>query len=178
MGAGSVWGVLAVVYRRQTRQPAKDLSGVYVLGSRTGKAKEAVHFYTRAFPESKIMGILNYSEGEGEPVDLVKHAQFEVKHYTFMAMDSSAEHNSDFNDAISLVVECADQEEIDRYWNGLTANGGKEVACGWLVDRYGISWQIIPKALGALMTDPERGQRVMNALLKMKKLVIADLENA
>lgn len=147
-------------------------------GKRLGKATEAIHFYNGLFPNSKLQGILNYSEADGQPTDLVKHAQFDINNYTLMAMDSPGEHNFDFNDAISLVVECADQEEIDRYWNELTANGGKEVACGWLVDRYGISWQIIPKNLGKLMTDPERGQRAMGALMQMKKLIIADLENA
>ena len=148
------------------------------VGNKVGKAKEAIHFYTGLFPQSKIMGILNYSEEDGQPADLVKHAQFDINNYTLMAMDSPGGHNFDFNDAVSIVVECETQQEIDKYWDELSTNGGKEVACGWLVDRYGISWQIIPKILGALMSDPARGQRAMNALMQMKKLIIADLENA
>ncbi|WP_316811103.1 VOC family protein [Pedobacter heparinus] len=147
-------------------------------GAKAGKAAAAVHFYTGLFPQSHIEGILKYAEGEGENVAFVKHAQFKLNNFTVMAMDSSEDHNFDFNDAISIVVECDTQAEIDKYWEQLTIAGGREVACGWLTDKYGVSWQIIPKALGKLVTDPERGQRVMGALMQMKKLIIADLENA
>jgi len=147
-------------------------------GDKAGRAAEAVRFYTSIFPQSFITGIMNYSEGEGDKTEFVKHAQFTVNDYVLMAMDSSGEHGFTFNDAISIVVECDTQAEIDAYWNQLTSNGGYEVACGWLTDKYGISWQIIPKVLGRLMTDPERGQNVMAALMKMKKLIIADLESA
>lgn len=147
-------------------------------GAGAGKASEAVHFYTRVFPDSAIEGILKYAEGEGDNTDFVKHAQFTVKGYTLMAMDSSANHGFSFNDAISLVVECEDQAEIDRYWEQLTADGGQEVACGWLTDKYGISWQIIPKVLAELMKDKERIPRVMGEVMKMKKLIIEDMVNA
>lgn len=147
-------------------------------GAKAGKATEAVHFYTGLFPQSQIEGILNYSESDEDSADFVKHAQFKLNGFTAMAMDSSAEHGFGFNDAISFVVECETQAEIDKYWDKLTTNGGHEVACGWLTDKYGVSWQIIPKGLGKLMSDPERGERAMNALMKMKKLIIADLENA
>ena len=146
-------------------------------GKGAGKAAEAVHFYTSLFPKSHIEGIMKYDEKDGERTDFVKHAQFKINNFTAMAMDSSEDHGFGFNDAISMVVECDTQEEIDKYWEQLTANGGHEVACGWLTDKYGLSWQIIPKVLGKLMTDPERGQRAMGALMKMKKLIIADLEN-
>ncbi len=147
-------------------------------GDRAGKATEAVHYYTSVFPGSSIQGILNYSEGDGEPLDYVKHAQFDIDHYTMMVMDSGQDHQFSFNDAVSLVVECDNQQQIDQYWDELTHNGGREVACGWLVDRYGISWQIIPKSLSTLLKDPERAQRIMPVLMKMKKLVIAELEQA
>ena len=147
-------------------------------GEKAGKAAEAIQYYTQLFPNSNIQGILKYAEGEGDRTDFVKHAQFKLNDYVMMAMDSSADHGFGFNDAISLVVECETQQEIDKYWQQLTGNGGREVACGWLTDQYGISWQIIPKALGKLISDPERGQRAMGAMMKMKKLVIADLENA
>jgi predicted 3-demethylubiquinone-9 3-methyltransferase (glyoxalase superfamily) len=147
-------------------------------GDKAGQAAEAIQYYTQLFPNSNIEGILKYAEGEGDRTDFVKHAQFKINDYVMMAMDSSAEHGFGFNDAISLVVECETQGEIDKYWQQLTSNGGNEVACGWLTDKYGISWQIIPKALGKLISDPERGQRAMGAMMKMKKLVIADLENA
>lgn len=147
-------------------------------GASAGKATEAVHFYTSVFPQSHIDGIMNYSEGDGEPLNFVKHAQFKLNDFIVMVMDSSSDQGWGFNDAVSIVVECENQAEIDSYWERLTTDGGREVACGWLTDKYGISWQIIPKALGKLMSDPERGQRAMAALMKMKKLVIAELENA
>lgn len=163
----------------QGNQPLQKFNPTLMFtGDVAGKAAEAVHFYSHLFPKSKIEGILKYSEGEGDNTAFVKHAQFIINDFVAMAMDSSANHGFGFNDAISLVVECEDQEEIDKYWNELTANGGHEVACGWLTDKYGFSWQIIPKGLGKLITDPERGQRAMGALMKMKKLIIAELENA
>lgn len=158
--------------------PQKFCPTLMFTGAKVGEATNAVHYYTGLFPDSNIEGIMKYSESDGENVDFVKHAQFTLNGYVVMAMDSSADHKFAFNDAISLVVECETQNEIDKYWEQLTANGGREVACGWLTDQYGISWQIIPKGLGKLVSDPERGQRVMGALMKMKKLVIADLENA
>jgi predicted 3-demethylubiquinone-9 3-methyltransferase (glyoxalase superfamily) len=158
--------------------PQKFSPTLMFTGVNAGKAAEAVHYYTQLYPEAFLQGILNYGEGEPDRPDFVKHAQFRIKGYTAMAMDSSADHGFAFNDAISFVVECDSQEEIDTYWNELTNHGGMEIACGWLTDKYRISWQIIPKKLGELMTNPERAQRVMGALMKMKKLIVADLENA
>lgn len=146
-------------------------------GDKAGKAAEAVHFYTDLFHDSEQQGILKYSEGE-DNTNYVKHAQFKIKHFVTMAMDSSADHGFGFVDAISLVVNCKDQAEIDRYWEGLIAGGGHEVACGWLVDKYGVSWQIVPDKLGRWMSDPEKFQRVLHALMKMKKLIYSELENA
>jgi len=147
-------------------------------GAQAGSALSAMEYYTRLFPDGRIEGVLNYSKTDGEDPDFVKHAQFNLIDFTLMAMDSSFSHGFQFNDAISFVVECDTQHEIDAYWNALTADGGVALACGWLTDKYGLSWQIVPKILGALMKDPGRGQRVMAALMNMKKLVIADLENA
>ncbi|WPQ61103.1 VOC family protein [Chitinophaga sancti] len=146
-------------------------------GTNAGKAEEALHFYTGLFPENDIQGILKYNEGE-DNTNYVKHAQFKIKNFVAMAMDSSAEHGFGFVDAISLVVNCKDQAEIDKYWDGLIANGGHEVACGWLVDKYGISWQIVPDKLGEWMKNPGKFQHVMGALMKMKKLIYTELENA
>ncbi|MBE9597820.1 VOC family protein [Pedobacter sp. MC2016-24] len=158
--------------------PQKFCPTLMFTGTNAGKAEAALRHYTALFPESNIQGVMKYNEGEGDSTDFVKHAQFSIHNFVMMAMDSSAEHRASFNDSISFVVECKSQQEIDQYWDDLTGNGGKEVACGWLTDQYGISWQIIPALLGKLMSDPIRGQRVMTALMKMKKLIIADLENA
>ena len=158
--------------------PQKFCPTLMFTGTNAGKAEAALQHYTALFPESNIQGVMKYNEGEGDSTDFVKHAQFRINNFVMMAMDSSAEHRASFNDSISFVVECENQQEIDQYWDDLTGNGGKEVACGWLTDQYGISWQIIPAMLGKLMSDPIRGQRAMAALMKMKKLIIADLENA
>lgn len=158
--------------------PQKFCPTLMFTGLNAGKAENAIDFYTALFPKSSILGKLKYNEGEGDNIQFIKHAQFKLNDFIAMAMDSSAAHNADFNDAVSLVVECESQDEIDRYWDTLTLSGGKEVACGWLVDKFGISWQIIPKSLTELIKDPARAQRVMAALMKMKKLIIKDLESA
>jgi len=147
-------------------------------GAQAGQTKEAIEFYTSLFPNSKVEGILEYAESDNEKPGLVKHAQFMINDYVMMAMDSSMDHGVQFNDAISFVVECETQNQIDNYWAKLTASGGQEVACGWLTDKFGVSWQIIPKGLLKLVTNPERSERVMNAVMQMKKLIIADLEKA
>jgi predicted 3-demethylubiquinone-9 3-methyltransferase (glyoxalase superfamily) len=173
------YGVSWQVYTGDKSQtPQKFCSTLMFTGDNAGKAEKAVHFYTDLFPQSNIQGVLKYRKEDDDNEEFVKHAQFKIKDFVAMAMDSSANHGFGFTDVISLVVECENQEEIDKYWGQLTANGGKEVACGWLTDPFGISWQIIPKALNKLVSDPVRGQRIMGALMKMKKLIIADLENA
>ena len=161
-----------------TKAPQKVCPTLMFTGANAGKATEAIHFYTSVFPQSRIEGILNYSSEDGENTSFVKHAQFIIKDFMMMAMDSSFEHGFGFNDAISLVVECETQTEIDHYWDKLISDGGQEVACGWLTDKYGLSWQIVPKILGKLMSDPQRAPQVMNAMMQMKKLNIAELENA
>ena len=143
-----------------------------------GKAEEAVYFYTKIFTNSSIAGILKYSAEDEDVEGYVKHAQFNLNNHVLMAMDSSAAHEFSFNEAISMVVECDSQEEIDYFWEKLTSDGGEESMCGWLKDKYGVSWQIIPSILPKLMADPETSDGVMQALLKMKKLDIAELQKA
>jgi predicted 3-demethylubiquinone-9 3-methyltransferase (glyoxalase superfamily) len=149
-------------------------------GEQQGKAEAAVNFYTSVFDNSSISGILKYTAGENEPEGTVKHAQFSLYGQMFMAMDSSFPHGFKFNEAISFFVACKTQEEVDKYWEKLTADGGQESRCGWLKDKFGISWQIVPDALGRLMNDPDRARakRVMDAMMKMDKIIIADLEKA
>lgn len=147
-------------------------------GKYCGKAEEAVHFYTKLFPNSSINGILHYAPGEGDREDLVKHSQFKLNNYVMMAMDSSMDHKFSINEATSFVVNCDTQDEIDYYWNNLTADGGQEQQCGWLKDKYGVSWQIVPSVLGELMNDPDRAGRVTQAFMKMKKFDIEALLKA
>ena len=149
------------------------------VGDNFGKAEAAVKYYTSLFSNSTVNGILLYQDNEGPAAGSVKHAQFILDGSSvFMAMDGYGNHAFAFNEAISFVVECKDQTEIDFYWNTLTSEGGEESRCGWLKDKFGISWQIIPQNLGKLMMDPERGQRAMQALLQMNKLDIEKLATA
>lgn len=149
-----------------------------------GKALEAMKLYTKIFPNSKIGGVLKYGEGieneTHEIPDNVQHADFEINGYSFFCMDNSFDHQFDFNEGISMVVMTDDQEETDHLWNSLIAGGGRESMCGWLKDQFGMSWQIVPKKLLELMNGEDRtkGLKVMNAMMNMKKIVIADLENA
>ncbi len=128
-----------------------------------GQAKAAAIFYCSIFKNSKIL----------EDTELV--VSFELDGQKLIGLNGGPMFK--FNEAISFVVECETQEEIDYYWNALT-EGGEESMCGWLKDKYGLSWQIIPAILGQLMNEPEKSQRVMQALLKMRKLDLDILKNA
>jgi len=146
-------------------------------GKQNGRAEEAIHLYTSIFQESAIKGILRYSKGVNEVEGAVQHAEFTLGKQLFMAMDSSLQHQFSFNEAVSFVVECKNQDEIDYYWEKFT-EGGEEVQCGWLKDKFGVSWQIVPMILSELMSDPSRSERVINAFLKMKKFEIDKLLTA
>jgi predicted 3-demethylubiquinone-9 3-methyltransferase (glyoxalase superfamily) len=148
------------------------------VGNHFKKAEAAVKFYTDIFPQSSIDGLLLYTKEEGQAAGAVKHSQFSISKKVFMAMDGPGEHTFAFNEAVSLVVECKNQEEIDYYWNSLTADGGAESMCGWLKDKFGVSWQIVPVVLETLMSNPEKASKVMEAFMKMKKFNIAALEAA
>ncbi|HZF64502.1 MAG TPA: VOC family protein [Chitinophagaceae bacterium] len=143
-------------------------------GNQHGKAEQAINFYTSVFNNSSITGVLKYSATDHDVEGTVKHAQFTLENHVFMAMDSSMSKEFSFNEAISLVVECKQQQEIDYYWNKLT-EGGSEGRCGWLKDRFGVSWQIVPAILGELMSDPARSGNVLKAFMKMKKFDIEEL---
>lgn len=145
-------------------------------GKRFGQAEAAIQLYTKVFSPSAISGILKYTAEEGtEVAGKVKHAQFSLDNTVMMAMDGAGDHAFDFSEGVSFVVECKDQGEIDYYWNHLVENGGAESMCGWLKDPFGVSWQIIPADIGTLLNDPEKGSGAMNALMQMRKIIIADL---
>lgn len=143
-----------------------------------GKAEEAIKTYTSIFPDSAVTGILRYAAGDPDVEGTIKHAQFKLGTETLMAMDSSLAHNFNFNEGISLVVECDTQEDIDYYWDKLISGGGEESMCGWLKDRYGVSWQIVPGIIGELMSDPAKGGRVMQEIMKMRKIDLRKLVEA
>jgi len=143
------------------------------------EAEEAAKFYTSIFPDSRVDRVTSMqSESPSGPPGSVKVVDFTLFGQRFQAMTAGPHH--DFNDAISMVVLCDDQAELDKYWIALLEGGGKEQACGWLNDRYGLRWQIIPARLVDMMADkdPVRSKRVSDAMLQMIKLDIAALEKA
>jgi predicted 3-demethylubiquinone-9 3-methyltransferase (glyoxalase superfamily) len=155
----------------------KIVTSFLFAGDQYGKGQEAIKQYTSIFPASTIFHVETYRTGEPQPEGNLKFGQFALNNEMFAAMDGIGDHNFVFNEGVSIVVECENQEEIDNYWTKLT-EGGKESMCGWLKDKFGVSWQIIPKVLGRLMTDPAKAQRVMAEVMKMKKLDIQTLANA
>ena len=136
------------------------------------QAEEAMNFYVSVFKNSKALGVTPGPNGIAQSVS------FELEGQEFIGLNAGP--NFKFNEAISFLVDCKTQEEVDELWNKLTADGGEESMCGWLKDKYGLSWQIIPSALGELMgdSDPVKAQRVVQAMLKMQKIIVADLQKA
>jgi predicted 3-demethylubiquinone-9 3-methyltransferase (glyoxalase superfamily) len=128
-----------------------------------GKAHEAADFYCSVFPNSKIIN----------KTPMV--AIFELNGNRFMGLNAGPEFQ--FNEAVSFVIRCEDQKEVDHYWDALTKEG-KEGKCGWLTDKYGLSWQVVPSILSEIMSDPEKAPKAMYAFMQMKKLIIEDLINA
>ncbi len=142
-------------------------------------ALEAAEFYTSVFPDSAIVAVQRTpADTPGPKAGSVLLVEFRLAGQDYQALNGGPHEK--FNDAISLSVRCEDQEEVDRFWSALTSGGGKPVQCGWLKDKYGLSWQIVPKRLPELLgnSDPETSKRVMEAMLKMVKIDIAALEAA
>lgn len=142
-------------------------------------AEAAARLYTSIFPDSRVNGVTALqSESPSGPPGSVKVVDFTLFGQPFRAMSAGPHH--DFNDAVSMVVECDDQAELDRYWSALLEGGGKPQACGWLVDRFGLRWQIIPAVFEDMMRDkdPVRSKKVTDAMMKMVKFDIAALEKA
>ncbi|HEY8775446.1 MAG TPA: VOC family protein [Gaiellaceae bacterium] len=141
------------------------------------EGEEAAKFYTSIFPNSKIGDVAHYGEAGPRPAGTVMAVSFELNGQKFVALNGGPQFT--FSEAISFQVGCEDQAEVDRFWNKLT-EGGEEGQCGWLKDKFGLSWQIFPKALPKLLGDPDRekAQRAMAAMLKMKKIDLGALEQA
>jgi len=143
------------------------------------EAEEAATLYASIFPDSHVDGVTPMlSDSPSGPPGSVKVVDFTLMGERFQAMSAGPHH--EFNDAISMVVLCEDQNELDRYWDALIKSGGKAQACGWLIDRFGLRWQIVPAALEEMMrdADPARSRRVTDAMLTMIKLDIGQLEKA
>ncbi len=158
---------------------AKGRSKIFTFLWYAKEAEEAAKLYASIFPDSRVDRVTTLlSESPSGPAGSVKVVDFTLLGQRFQAMTAGPHH--DFNDAISIVVACDDQAELDRYWNALLSNGGKAQACGWLIDRFGLRWQIVPAVLDDMMADqdPKRAKRVSDAMLKMVKLDLAALEAA
>jgi len=142
-----------------------------------GKAEEAMNFYVSIFKNSKTGRITRYGEGGPSPKGTVMSATFQLDGQEFMALNGGPQFT--FSPAISFFVNCKTQEEVDELWEKLS-EGGEKLRCGWLKDKYGLSWQIIPSALGEMLgdTDPEKSKRVMQAMLQMNKIDIKSLKQA
>jgi predicted 3-demethylubiquinone-9 3-methyltransferase (glyoxalase superfamily) len=141
------------------------------------EGEEAANFYTSVFPNSRIVDVTRYGAAGPRPEGTVMTVSFELDGRKFVALNGGP--NYTFSEAISFQVHCKNQEEVDEYWSKLSG-GGEEGPCGWLKDRYGVSWQIVPTVLPELLADPdpEKSQRVMQAMLEMKKIEIDTLERA
>src|SRR5437868_12102536 len=146
------------------------------------QAEEAVKFYTSIFKNSKTGRLLRYSEeagkASGQPPGSVLTIEFDIEGQKFVALNGGPQF--EFNESISFVVNCETQEEVDYYWEKLSAGGGQESACGWLKDKFGVSWQVTPAVLIDMLhdKDSEKSERVMHAMLQMQKLDIKTLKDA
>jgi predicted 3-demethylubiquinone-9 3-methyltransferase (glyoxalase superfamily) len=141
------------------------------------EAEEAAQFYVSVFPNSRIVNVSHYGSAGPRPEGMVMEVEFELDGRSFLALNGGPQFT--FTEAISLQADCADQDEVDRLWETLS-DGGEEGPCGWLKDRYGLLWQIVPRRLYELISDPdtEKAQRAIAAMLQMRKMEIAELERA
>lgn len=140
-------------------------------------ADEALEYYSKVFKNFEVTNVSKYGPNQGGPEGTTLTADFRIEDQEFMALNGGP--NFQFTEAVSIMVFCDNQEEVDRYWKLLT-DGGQEVQCGWLKDRFGLSWQIVPKRFMELLKSPDadKKNKMMQAMMKMVKLDIAELENA
>jgi predicted 3-demethylubiquinone-9 3-methyltransferase (glyoxalase superfamily) len=142
------------------------------------EAEEAAEFYCSIFPNSNILKVSRFPEGGPREAGMVMTVDFELNGNRFTGINGGPEFK--FDEAVSFLITCEGQDEVDHYWEKLTADGGQESMCGWVKDKYGVSWQVIPAGMEELFddADPERAQRAMEAMLEMRKLDIAALQAA
>jgi predicted 3-demethylubiquinone-9 3-methyltransferase (glyoxalase superfamily) len=141
------------------------------------EAEEAANFYTSVFKDSRVVNVTHYTEAGPRPAGMVMAVEFELEGQRFVGINGGSQFS--FDEAVSFQIDCETQEEVDYYWEQLS-EGGEEGQCGWLKDRYGLSWQVVPTGMEELFADPdpERAKRAMEAMLKMSKLDIATLRSA
>ena len=142
------------------------------------EAEEAAEFYVSVFENSRVLNVMRYTEAGPRPAGTVMTVEFELDGQRFVAINGGPEFT--FDEAVSFEIVCETQDEIDYYWERLTADGGEESMCGWLRDRFGLSWQVVPTGIAELFADPDptRAERAMRAMLGMRKLDLAALRAA
>lgn len=169
-----------IMYNGGKSVPQKIVPALMFVGEQCGKAEEAIRFYASVFSGASVDDILHYGpDDKPDKEGTLKFGAFTLEGQHFSAMDSAYDHSFSFNEAISLMVFCENQKEIDYFWERLSAHPEAE-QCGWLKDKFGLSWQIVPRILNEMMSDkdPAKSKRVQEAFLGMKKLNIAELERA
>lgn len=173
---GMTWQITVV---DKAGDPPSVSPSLLFTGTRFGHARMALDQNQAVFPGTEILAQVLYPVGDPHAGKLM-FAEIRLMGQPLILMDGPGEHAFQFNEGVSLVIDCEDQPEVDRYWDGLLANGGQESQCGWIRDPFGVFWQIVPVQLGRLMgdSDREKAGRAMQAMLGMKKLIIADLESA
>ena len=168
--------------RREDDANQPVIPAIMFVGEQCGKAQAAIDLYTSIFKNSGISGVLHYGENElPDKAGTVKYAQFKLNGQMFIAMDSAMEHAFSFNEAMSFMVLCGTQQEVDYYWEALGKGGDPNAqVCGWLKDRFGLSWQVVPSIMDEMLQsgDREKAERVTKAFMKMKKFDIAQLQRA
>lgn len=148
---------------------------LFFVNEQKGKAQQAVDFYMSLFDNSTLIVADKYGENDVQPQGYMKYARFTLNNNPFSAMDNAQPHQDNFTEGVSFVIECNNQAEIDFYWDNLTANGGQESMCGWCKDKFGVSWQVIPKNIGEILTNPTTSKQAMNNLMQMRKINIEAL---
>jgi predicted 3-demethylubiquinone-9 3-methyltransferase (glyoxalase superfamily) len=143
-----------------------------------GEAEEAAKFYVSLFPDSAILSVSHYGDGAPFPAGTAMMVEFQLAGQRIQALNGGPQFT--FSEAVSLSIDCKDAAEVDRYWNALGGDGGEEGPCGWLKDRFGVSWQVVPAGLGDLIADPDpaRARRALQAMFGMKKLDLAAMRAA
>lgn len=172
------YGVSWQLFKGTANDPI--IPALLFVGEQSGRAEEAMNLYTSLFEDAAVGDITRYGPEHGVDEGNIAHATFTLAGQQFSAADSSLNHEFGFSEATSLFVRCADQEEVDHFWYKLIADGGEESMCGWLKDKFGVSWQIIPERLMELLSDPDpdRARRATEAMLQMQKIDVAALEAA
>lgn len=170
---GVTWQISFI---KEQEQPVKITPSILFTGEQFGKAAAAIELYSSVFNNAATTMLANYPDGN-ELAGKIMYAEFTINNFPLIVMDGPGKHDFTFNEAVSFVVNCNTQEEIDHYWNSLIANGGKESRCGWLKDPFGISWQIVPTKLGEWMKNTEKSAQLMQAIMTMNKIDMNVLTN-